>query len=78
LEDLYALYLYLFATNRAGDSEAFTATVDAESSAINSTTKRIEVYAAAAIAVSDILLDYYDFQQQWERYHNLSPKAVMQ
>jgi hypothetical protein len=77
LEDLYALYLYLFAVNRAGDSEAFTATVDAESSAINSTTKRVEVYAAAAVAVYGFF-DYYEFQQQWERYRNLSLKAVMQ
>jgi hypothetical protein len=74
MEDLYALYLKLYALHGAGDSEHFSATLEDETGRFDDVVKLIELNAAAAIAVSDILLDYYDFQQRWDRFRSIAPR----
>ena len=92
MEDLYALYLELYAYNQSGNPEQFAEAVAFALSLDNGdTTKSIEVYATAAIAVTGFdgdevpgrgpyesvsLLDFYEFEQVWERYRNLSPRVT--
>lgn len=88
MEDLYALYLHLYALDRSGASHEFSDSVEEALGDLTETVKRVEVLAVAAIAVSEFvnaeigeseyirheLLNFYEFQQIWERYRNLAPK----
>jgi hypothetical protein len=84
MEDLYALYLELYAYNQSGNPEQFAEAVSFALSLDSAdTVKSIEVYATAAIAVANYdyedavggLLDFYQFQQVWERHRNLFPRV---
>lgn len=84
MEDLYALYLHLHALKNADASQDFANLVKASIPGGSDPAKRVEVIAVAAIATTTFviedegvtsLLDFYEFQQQWERYRNLAPKA---
>jgi hypothetical protein len=87
MERLYSLYLRLYTLDRAGDAPSFTATLRLFfDDAADTDVARVELGAVAAIAVSDFtdmnfsvpianrLLDFYEFQQVWQRYRNLATR----
>lgn len=88
MEDLYARYLQLYALDRSGASHDFSDAVEEAVGDLTETVKRVEILAVAAIAVSEFvnteiseseyirheLLNFYEFQQIWERYRNLAPR----
>lgn len=86
MEDLYALYLKLNALDNAGASDAFAAALNYALGDAKTTTRAIEINAAAAVATATYPedaggidyqspLDFYQFQQVWERYRNTAPKS---
>jgi hypothetical protein len=90
VEYLYSLYLRLYALKQAGAAESFAATVSGilGDVPITNVTRVVELSATAAIAVTEcfhqidgldadeevVFLDFYQFQQVWERYRNLAPR----
>jgi hypothetical protein len=86
MSELYNLYLHLYSLAGVGDHEAFSATLtDALTHAEGDVTGQIQINAVAAIAVTNentddqeavyfSLLNYFEFQQVWQRYRAASVK----
>jgi hypothetical protein len=90
MEDLYALYLKLYAFDASENAESFAELLDRMVGGVSGdTTKGVEFLAVAAIATTSFdgkdvpgrqpyeqvaLLDFYEFQQVWQRYRNLAPR----
>ena len=85
MEELYSLYLKFNALRGAGASEDFGAALNDVLEGAT-TVRSIEINAVAAIATESFagekfgetfiagpLLDFYEFQQVWQRYRNLAP-----